>query len=76
MSEKNLIETYLAEYNNEYDNAISPNQLVNGVRKLTLVYKTISKYEVEAIEQFCKIYNLRFVLSTSHNEIFYSLYTY
>jgi hypothetical protein len=66
-----MIKKFLQEYNEEFDEVINPNQMLESDQSLTLCYRTITDYEIFEIEKFCKIYNLRFEVSTSHNEIFY-----
>ena len=68
-----MIKSYLDEYNEEFDNTIKPDSFIESLHFLTLVYRTISDYEIDAIKQFCTIYSLRYTLSNSHNEIFYTI---
>lgn len=68
-----MIKNFLKEYNEEFDNSIQPNQILENENRITLVYREISKYEIEQIEKFCNIYNLNFDFTTSHNELFYTI---
>jgi hypothetical protein len=62
-----MIKNYLVEYNHEFDNSIQPNNILDLKHGLSLEYRELSDYELQEIEKFCKIYNLTFSITNSHN---------